>query len=346
MDEPILEPALPIVDAHHHLWFQSRAAIDAMQTRETVAARGLAATFRRFPKYLLDELLLDLSSGHHVIATVFNEARAMYRADGPVPMRSVGEVEFVNGVAAMAASGLFGPVRACAGIVGSVDLRLGDAAEPVLQAHLRAAPDRYRGVRHATLHDDDTSIFGHGEPHLLSNQEFREGFKWLHRLGLSFDALVLEPQLPDVIDLARAFPETRIILNHVGCPVGVGNYAGRREDRFPIWRANMIALARCENVAVKLGGLGSPCGGFSSQMSGSPVSSEQLAHEWRPYIETCIEVFSAQRCMFESNFPVDSAVGSYATIWNAFKRITAHASVDEKTALFSGTAIRFYRLDI
>lgn len=346
--EPILEPDLPIVDAHHHLWFHPEAAIAAIEARDSLTARVLARTFRRYPRYLFDELMADLKSGHSIRATVYNDARAMYRASGPEAMKSVGEVEFVNGVAAMAASGMFGDVKACAGIVGGADLRMGEAVEEVLQAHIQSGGGRYRGVRTSAFYDEDPKIFGAGigAPHVLLDAKFRAGFSCLHRLGLSFDALVLEPQLPDLIDLARAFPQTQIVLNHVGCPVGVGRYAGKREERFSIWRQNMRTLATCKNVAVKLGGLGNPFGGFKSLMSMSPAASEQLAEEWRPYIETCIEAFGADRCMFESNFPVDSAAGSYVVVWNAFKRITAGASKEEKRALFSVTATRIYRLDI
>jgi predicted TIM-barrel fold metal-dependent hydrolase len=220
--------------------------------------------------------------------------------------------------------------------------------ENVLQAHLQAGGSRYRGVRGSRLmHDEDHSILGAtGRPHLLLDPTFRAGFKWLQPLGLSFDVLLLEPQLPDLIELARAFPETQIVLNHVGVPVGVGSYAGRREERFPRWRQNIRTLATCANVAVKLGGLGVPFGGFRSFMSTPPATSQELAKEWRPYIETCIEAFGVHRCMFESNFPVDSATCSYRVLWNAFKRIAAGASSHETTALFSGTALRIYRLDL
>jgi L-fuconolactonase len=270
----------------------------------------------------------------------------MYRAGGPAETKSVGEVEFVNGVAAMSASGVFGEVKACSGIVGGVDLRLEDAVEEILTAHIRAGGERYRGVRcPGTDYDEDPKIMGAGVgvPHLLLDAKFRAGFAWLHRKGLSFDVFLLEPQLPDLIDLARSFPDTQIILNHVGAPLGVGRHAGRREERFSIWRDNIVTLSTCANVAVKLGGLGIQMGGFEYTL---PVSSSQLAAAWKPYIETCIEAFGVDRCMFESNFPVDAAVCTYPMLWNAFKKISAGASRTEKTALFGGTATRVYRLDI
>lgn len=343
--EPIIEPDLPIVDAHHHLWFMPEAALAAMEAQDSITARALAPVYREHARYLLDEFLADLKSGHNVRASVFVDCHAMYRATGPEAMKSVGEVEFVNGIAAMAASGLFGDVQVCAGIVGGVDLRLGEAAEEVLRAHLRAGGGRYRGIRGGgILFDEDSKILGGGAAQVLLDAQFRAGFKFLKPLGLSFDVLLFEPQLPELIDLARAFPETQIILNHVGVPVGVGRYAGRREERFEVWRKRMRILSQSPNVAVKLGGLGIPFGGFKSYRASPSFSSEQLAQEWKPYIETCIEAFGAHRCMFVSNFPVDSTVGSYAVLWNAFKRLAAGASKDEKTALFSATATRVYRL--
>jgi L-fuconolactonase len=350
--EPIIEPQLPIVDAHHHLYFLPEATLVAMESQETGATRSLLPTFRRNARYLFDEFMADLGSGHNVRASVHVDAEAMYRASGPEAMKSVGEVEFINGIAAMAASGVFGEVKVCAGIVGGVDLRLGDTVEEVLAAHIQAGGGRYRGIRCGgiTAYDEDPSVLGivgsGGVPHLLLDPKFRAGFRWLHKLGLSFDAWLLEPQLPELIDLARTFPETQIILNHAGAPVGMGRYTGEREKRFPRWRENIRALSTCANVAVKLGGLGQAVGGFKSFMSTPPATSSQLADEWNPYIETCIEAFGAHRCMFESNFPVDSASCSYPVLWNTFKRLTAGASKDEKTALFSGTAIRAYRLDI
>jgi predicted TIM-barrel fold metal-dependent hydrolase len=345
-NEPILEPELPIVDPHHHFWLMPEAAIDATEARGTVTARGLAAVFRLRPRYLFDELLADVTSGHKVLATVYNDARAMYRSGGPPEMKSVGEVEFVNGMAAMAASGVFGNVRICAGIVGGADLRMGACVERVLEAHIQAGGDRYRGVRVSGIYDEDYSLFGAERvPHLYADASFRTGFSCLERLKLSFDALLLEPQLPDLIDLARAFPDTQIILNHLGAPVGAGRYTGKRDERFPVWRASIQRLATCANVTVKLGGFGNPFGGFDFLFSQPPATSEQLASQWRPYIETCIEAFGAPRCMFESNFPVDIAAGAYPVIWNAFKRIAAGASRAEKAALFSGTAMRVYRLD-
>lgn len=343
--DPIIDPALPIVDAHHHLWFLTESALTQLERTNTVLARGLAPIAQRRSRYLFDELLTDLRSGHNIRATVFVDAFAMYRTTGPEAMRSAGEVEFASGVAAMAESGTFGHIKACAAIVGNVDLRLGDAVEEVLTAHIQLGGGRYRGVRCGvmTAYDPDPTILGPGIPHLLLNPQFRTGFRWLSRHGLSFDVFVLEPQLPEVIDLARTFPDTQIILNHVGGPVGVGAYASARDQRFVTWQHHIRLLGTCPNVAVKLGGLGIPLVGLPLE-SDPFADSITLASHWKPYIETCIEAFGAARCMFESNFPVDSGVCSYATLWNAFKRLTVGASTAEKTALFSGTANKVYKL--
>jgi len=340
--EEILEPELPIVDPHHHLWDRRTYAAP-----DQTAEHPFMTAIRPAQRYLLDELLADTGSGHNVIATVFVECGAFYKADGPVEMRPVGETEFVNGVAAMSASGLYGPTRACAGIVSKADLMLGDAVAPVLEAHIRAGGDRFRGIRNSASWEEDKEVLGplnRVEKGLYLEPKFREGFRHLAKMGLSFDAWLLEPQLPDVIDLARAFPDTTIVLDHVGTPLGRGRYEGKLDERFGIWRENIGELAKSQNVVVKLGGLAMAFCNFPSFLAEPRAPSAQLAEEWRPYIETCIEAFGAERCMFESNFPVDMGSCDYATLWNAFKRIAAGASREEKAALFAGTAAKVYRL--
>ena len=343
MTEPILEPDLPIVDPHHHLWDRPPALMRQMPAGD----HGFMELLRNIPRYLLDEYLADLRSGHNVRATVFMECRSMYRADGPDAYKCIGETEFVNGIAAMSASGIYGEVRVAEGIVGHVDLRMGDGAEDVLRAQIAAGGGRFRGIRNSASHDDDPAVLGplaRTLPGLYLDPAFRAGFKALHPLGLSFDAWLLEPQLPDLIDLARAFPETVIVMDHVGTPLGIGRYAGTRDERFAIWRANIQTLATCPNVHVKLGGLPMPFGGWRSRMDAPDDSSETLAAWWRPYIETCIDAFGVARCMFESNFPVDRFGATYPALWNAFKRIASGCSANEKAALFSGTAARVYKL--
>jgi L-fuconolactonase len=323
--EPALEPELPIVDPHHHLWD------------------------RPGWRYLLDDLLADIkTSGHTIAATVFVQCLAMYRAHGPEALRPVGETEFVNGVAAMAASGIYGPARVCAGIVGRADLRLGAAVEEVLVAHIKAGGGRFRGIRYITTSDADhtlTNPLNAAPPGLLADATFRAGFARLAPLDLSFDAWLFHTQLDELIELARAFPQTRICLNHVGGVLGIGAYVGQRDDIFTRWSRSIRALAGCANVYVKLGGLGMRINGFGFEKSTDPPSSETLAATWRPYVETCIDAFGVERCMFESNFPVDKGSYSYGVGWNAFKRLAQGASGAEKSALFSATATRFYRLD-
>ena len=342
--EAVLEPDLPIIDPHHHLWDR----VSLMRGERHPPAHSFQSVIERVPRYLLDELLADIRSGHRIIATVYMECGAMYRQDGPPALRPVGETEFVNGVAAMSASGIYGDVRACAGIVGHADLKLGAAVEEVLQAHL-AASARFRGIRQSASWDADANVLGplsRNQAGLYGRADFREGFAKLAPLGLSFDAWMLEPQLPDLVDLAKSFADTTIVLDHVGTPLGIASYAGRRAERFGVWRDNIRALAALPNVMVKIGGLAMPFPGFASFMAEHSVSAKALAEEWRPYVETCIEAFGVPRCMFESNFPVDIGSCDYATLWNAFKLIAQYYSTEEKTYLFSDTARRVYRLDV
>jgi predicted TIM-barrel fold metal-dependent hydrolase len=323
--ETILEPALPIVDPHHHLWE------------------------RPGWRYMLDDLLADMGSGHNIVATVFVQCRSMHRATGPDAFRPVGETEFVNGVAAMSASGFYGQAKICAGIVGHVDLRNGEKSREVLEAHIRAGGGRFRGIRHITAYDPDPTLMNPAyapPPGLMYDADFRRGFACLAPLNLSFDAWLYHPQIGDVTALAQAFPATMICLNHVGGPLAIGAYAGRRSEVFADWSKSIRALAACPNVVVKLGGMAMRINGWDFHTQAEPPSSDELAAAWKPYVETCIEAFGASRCMFESNFPVDKGSYGYAAFWNACKILANAASGAEKTELFSGTAARFYRLDI
>jgi L-fuconolactonase len=323
--EPTLEPELPILDPHHHLWQ------------------------RPGWRYLLEDLLLDTGSGHNIVATVYMEARSMYRDQGSEEMRPVGETEFANGVAAMCSSGAFGKTRACAGIVGHADLMLGSRVEPVLTALMRAGGERFRGIRHGVSWDADPSIVSPTSPirrGLLGDKTFREGFAVLSRLGLSYDVSLYHPQIGEVADLAGAFPDTRIVLNHVGGVLGIGVYRGKRNEVFSGWAASIKALAARPNVYVKLGGLGQGYTGLGFNEQAEPPSSEMIAARFRPYVETCIEAFGASRCMFESNFPVDKISYSYPVFWNACKLMAKGASSTEKADLFAGSASRCYRLDV
>ena len=321
--EEVIDPARPIVDPHHHLWD------------------------RGGQRYMIEEMAADIASGHNIIATVYVDCRSMYRASGPEAFRPVGEVEFANGVAAMSASGGYGPAQINAGIVSHVNLLLGDGARPVLEAEIAAGNGRFRGIRHSSAWDAEFEVAGMYAKRpkgLLLDATFREGFACLAPLGLSFDAWLFHPQIGELIDLARAFPDTKIVLDHCGGPVGLGRFAGRREETFPSWKASIQEIAGCPNVLVKLGGLAMRLLGYDFHERPMPPSSEQAAAAWRPYIETCIEAFGPDRAMFESNFPPDKGQCSYQVIFNAFKRIAAQYSEAEKTALFSNTAADFYRL--
>jgi len=347
--EAALEPELPIIDPHHHLWGLSRAAREGRSLADPDLS-GFERQNLRVPRYLLEHFLVDAEAGgHQVQASVFVQCHTMYRSDGPREYAPIGETEFVNGIAAMSASGLYGPTRVAAGIVGYADLALGHAVREVLEAQIAAGNGRFRGIRMMTAWDADRSIVGRlGEvpAGILRATGFREGFAELAPLGLTFDAWLLEPQLPDVIDLAHAFPETQIVLDHCGTPLGIGAYAGRREELFPRWARSMKEIGRLPYATVKIGGLGIECLGFGTESWRVGASSAQLADLWRPYVETVIEAVGADRCMFESNFPVDGGSCHYSTLWNAFKRITASASSAEKDQLYRGTAARVYRLGV
>jgi predicted TIM-barrel fold metal-dependent hydrolase len=343
MTEAIIEPELPIIDPHHHLW-----DLRPLLPKFPEPRHPFIASLAHHAYYTFDQLHAHLTSGHNIIATVFMECGAFYNPALGEELRPVGEVEYVNGVAAQGASGLYGPAQPCAGIVGHADLTLGSRVGAVLDALQAAAPRRFKGIRHQGAWDADPEVLGppfHAPEGLYRDASFRAGFAELGKRGLTFDAWVLEPQLPDVIDLARAFPDQPICLDHCGTPLGVASYKGKRKERFDIWRRNIQELARCENVVVKLGGLAMAFCAMPEEGPAAGYSSEQLAGLWRPYIETCIEAFGPNRAMFESNYPVDYWGADYPVLWNAFKRLTRSASAEEKAALFAGTAARFYRLE-
>jgi predicted TIM-barrel fold metal-dependent hydrolase len=324
--EQALEPDLPIVDPHHHLW-------DAPHRERDI--------------YFLPELLADTGGGHNIVSTVFLECQSMFRASGPEEMKPVGEIEFVRGIAAQADSGQYGKTRVAEAIIGWADLTLGARVREVLEAEMAAGGGRFRGTRYGTSWDSGEAgkfMSRAMTQHRLLDAKFREGFAELGKLGLTFDSWHFHPQLPDAVDLARKFPNQTIIVDHVGGVLGVGQYAGKRAEIMPAWKKNIQDLAACPNVNIKLGGLGMTSFGFGFEHRDTPPSSQELADAWRPYIETCIEAFGANRCMFESNFPPDKQSCSYTALWNAFKIITRNCSAAEKTALYAGTAVQVYRL--
>ncbi len=318
-EESIIAPELPIIDAHHH--FYDRPGWS----------------------YLANEYRADASSGHNIRASVYMQAQTHYRTQGAEAFKPVGETEYVVGATGTDEA----RPQIAKGIVGHANLQLGAAVREVLEAHVRAGQGRFRGVRHLTTWDADASLLNpvSAAPRgLLLDKTYREGVAQLAPLGLSYDAWLFFPQLPELIDMAKTFPETAIIVNHCGGVVRIASYQDHRSEVFETWRASMRELARLPNVSVKVGGLGMRINGFDFEKGEAPPSSEHLAEAWKPWMETCIEAFGANRCMFESNFPVDKGSYSYATGWNAFKRITAGASPADRQALFEGTASRVYRL--
>ncbi|MFK7864479.1 MAG: amidohydrolase [Pseudohongiellaceae bacterium] len=321
-EEP-LEPELPICDPHHHFWDRPDG------------------------RYLLNELLTDTSSGHNIQSTVFVECLSNYRQDLGEALAPVGETVFVDELAEQSASGEFGKTQAGAGIISFADLLLGTDVQAVLESHSEAST-RFRGIRHACSWDSSTAIrrsHTNPPPQLYLNSKFREGFACLSQFNWVFDAWLYHSQLPELISLAEAFPHQTIVLDHVGGPLGIGPYQGKREEVFQSWKKHIVKLAHCKNVSVKLGGLGMAINGFGWHKLPAPPSSKQLAQANAPYIETCIEAFGIERCMFESNFPVDKVSSSYGVLWNSFKRITEHYSEHEKAKLFHDNAVTIYSLE-
>jgi L-fuconolactonase len=325
--EPALEPDLPIIDPHLHFWHHKSGY-----------------------RYFVEEFARDAAEcGHNIEGTVFIECNAMYRSSGPEHLKSVGETEFAVGMAAMAESGKYTSARGAAGIVAYADLTLDEGLlRETLEAHRDAANGRLRGIRQRAKWDADPIVAGPvraGKRGLFLEPEFRRGLEVLTKMGLSFDASIFHPQLPEVISLAQSNPDASIVVIHSASPLGFGSYAGKEKEVYAAWRAGMTQLARCPNVTVKMGGLLMCLGNFDFSRADTPPTSEQLATLWRPYIEDCVELFGAERCMVSSNFPVEKAGVTYSAVWNMFKRLTAHCSPEEKRKLFAGTARRIYRLD-
>lgn len=320
--EAILAPDRPIVDPHHHL----------------MNHYGM--------RYDIDDLKDDMTDGHNIVATVYVECRGAYREDGPEALKPVGETEFVERVASALPAG---PTRYCAGMVAHADLLLGDEVDAVLDAHQAAAPGRFRGIRHLAAWDDDPAVhleFINPHPDILDDPAFHRGARRLAARSLSLDTWIYHPQLPALARFARAVPELQIVLDHIGMPVGIGRYAGRRAEVFEGWRTGIRALADCPNVAVKLGGMVMPITGFAWHERAVAAGSEELAAGTRDYYLTVIDAFGPDRCMFESNFPMDREAAAYNVLWNAAKRLAAGFSDSEQDALFRQTAARIYRLEV
>ncbi len=326
-NEPILDPDLAIVDAHHHLF-------DLPGNR-----------------YMLDDYLADVTAGHRIVASIYCETQAFSRKSGPEALRPLGEVEFANGLAAMTAGGAYGPCKVAAGITGHANLTLGAEIAPLLDRCLAAAPDRYRGVRHVTIDYPDDRPFKYVMTYkpprgLLDTPGFPLGLAELEKRGLIYDAAVFDPGLPKLTAMIDRFPSLTMVLNHAGIAIGVDMTAEEKAAVFRTWRASLLELAKRPNVHCKIGGLGMPNWGFEFELREDVIGSQELARAWRPYVETAIEAFGAKRCMFESNFPPDGRSCGYVPLWNAYKILTRNAGADERAALFRDNAARLYRLKL
>ncbi len=320
--EPILEPGRPIVDPHHHLLPAGHPW-----------------------HYDIIDLEDDVATGHRIVQTVFIECRAAYRTEGPDELKPVGETEFAAAQAAQSARAPKGAL--IGGIVASADLRLGARVEPVLEAHLAAGRGLLRGIRDLGAWDGTGSVrinSRSGEAHYYARPDVKAGAGALGRFGLVCDLYCYQPQLDDVLDLARACPEIRFVLDHYGTPIGIGTYAGRKDEVFAAWRKQIAAIGACPNVVMKIGGLTMPHVGLGFEARSVPPSSEDVAAAERPYFAHALESFGPDRLMFESNFPVDRESVSYPVLWNAFKRLASGLSETEKDALFRKTATTVYRL--
>lgn len=321
--EAAISPDIPICDPHHHLW---NGPID----------RG---------KYLLNDYLADAEGGHNIINTVFIECGTNYRNKGPEELRPVGETEFAAGQAENCTSRKSAQTSVADGIVAFADLFQGTKVARVFEAHAEASKGRLRGIRQICIWDSDPAVVTLGNSKgMMMESRFREGFACIRNYGLVFDAWQYYMQLMELKDLAEDFPDTTIVVNHTGGILGVGSYRSKREEVFNAWSANIAELSKCPNVSVKLGGLGMPRCGFDWHERSTPVGSVELAASIEPYINFCIEKFGVERCMFESNFPVDKVSYSYTVLWNAFKRISKDFSDAEKAALFHDNAARVYQL--
>ncbi len=322
--EEVLEPDRRICDAHHHLWDTPRS------------------------RYLLDELMFDLNTGHRVLSTVFVECMAMYRAEGPLELAPVGETEFVQGIAAMSASGQYGDTRVAGAIISYADLNLGDDVADVLRAHVAASPNRFRGIRHAAAWDPSAEVKNsHTRPTqgMMLEENFNRGLSVLAEMDLVFDAWFYHHQMLEFVTLAKAHPELTIVLDHFGGPLGIGPHQGRWQQIFEQWQEDIVLLKDCPNVHFKLGGINMERNGYGWHQRPQPASSDELVDATGPYYEFCINQFGADRCMFESNFPVDRDSCSYHVLWNAFKKLAQNCSEAEKDQLFYGTATRIYRVE-
>lgn len=324
MPEYPIHPDLPICDTHHHFC-------------------DLPNDMHLPFSYTENDLVADIKEGHNIVKTVFMNCNFRYKTSGPEELRSLGETESAQKIAEKHACGNKGNIEIAAGIVGFADLSLGDAVSPVIEAHMAASPNRFRGIRHMTAWDDSPDVVVKFPPKgLLMSPLFRKGLARLEKYNLHFEAWVYHPQIAEVVDLAKNFPDISIILNHIGSPIMVGSYAQKKDKVLQDWKTGIDALSKYANVSVKIGGFRNLV--LNANLN-EQLNSIVLAEIMNPYILWCVERFGVKRCMFESNFPVDRPYFSYTTLWNAYKRVTDAFSLQEKYALFHDTAVKIYRLD-
>jgi L-fuconolactonase len=319
-DEPALMPHLAIVEPHFHF----RQYSDPADPR---------------PRYLVPNFLADIrQSGHRIVSSIFVECSIMYRPDGPAELRSLGETAFVRSLADQPNARGAG---IASGMLVRIDLTQGERVREIAEMHQEVSGGRLRGVRDAISWTDlppfNTNPANRTK---MESSAFRVGAVALARLGLPFDASVLHPQLAQLTELARAVPDLKIVVNHLGGPIGAGPDYRRMQDVFPDWRQAMRKLAEQPNVVMKLGGLGQ----FWENPPGANPGSMTLAASWRPWIETGIELFGIERCMFESNWPTNGPVGSLGNSYNAMKRIVAGYSLTDLRALFNLNASEIYKM--
>ena len=323
VEEETLEPDMPIIDPHHHLWKRNRP-------------------------YVIDDLWEDTKSGHNIVGTIFVECSAEYRDSGPQSLKPVGETEFVISQAKLSNKKSSRGQPPILGCVSHANLMLGEKVQDVLEEHLSCAPKGFlKGIRHSVAYYPFPPKVGRYTgrlPGLMNRPDFREGFSMLAKFQLSFDAWLVHTQITELTDLARKFPETTIIFDHFGGPLGIGSFSGRHTEIFPLWKKHVTELSKCENVYAKLGGLAMPLNGWGWDLRERPANSDEIVTLHKDYYLTMIDLFGPNRCMFESNFPVDKFSVSYNVLWNALKKIAEPFSIEEKSCLFKETASKVYKI--
>jgi len=315
--EDVLAPLQSILDCHHHLWDRSEG------------------------RYGAAELMADVGTGHDVRASLYVQCRTGYRTDGPEELRPVGEVACVL-------DWTRGQAYFPAGIVAMADLQLGDSVRPALDALAEAGQGRVKGIRNTTAWHADPAVRSNPNPPpegLLRTDAFRDGARAVAGQGLCLDIWAYQTQLDEVRALAEAVPDLTVVVDHCGGPLGVGQHDRFDPMNFRAWRRALAAVAALPNTRVKIGGFGLGVFGWRYAEEAAPPHSETLARDWRPWVDTCLDLFGPSRAMFESNFPVDKGQVGYRTLWNAFKRLAAPLSRDERDALFWRSAAQTYGID-